>query len=198
MVGRGRGASADRLAAFGDTLLGVITTSTINTPVRLIFTMGWDPLQLLINIGTRSAAAHVAIGLGDAGSHILHAYEPGITLEPREDYLLKRQQILVAEYEIVPDVAPGLTEALSRIGQRGFAIGAFQIGVIRLLRMACSPLYKAGVSNEQTCARFAMLLDPTGERIPEWRGIARRDVVPGDLLAAAQTGPSFRQLSTAS
>jgi hypothetical protein len=84
-------------------------------PVRLVFTMGWDPVQLLINVSTRSRAAHVAIGLGD---HLLHAYEPGITLEPREAYLGNREQHVVAEYDVLPYVDDNLRDALAHIGRR--------------------------------------------------------------------------------
>jgi hypothetical protein len=40
-----------------------------------------------------------------------------------------------------------------------------------------------------------MLLDPHGDRIPEWSGIHRRTVVPADLLAAAEAGLSFQRVA---
>jgi hypothetical protein len=154
--------------------------------------MGWDPFQLLINVSTRSVAAHVAIGLGD---QLLHAYEPGVTLEPRERYLQAKHQKVVAEYEILPDITDGLAEAISNIGKRGFLGGAAQIGIIRALQMCGSPLQFLVPSNERTCARFAMMLDRTGACIPEWREINRRAVVPADLLEAAEVGLSFQRVA---
>jgi len=71
----------------------------------LVFTTGWDPFQLLINASTGSAAAHVALGIDD---HLLHAYEPGIVYEPREEYFEKRNQRLVAEFKILPDIDEGV------------------------------------------------------------------------------------------
>ena len=170
----------------------MLTTTIKPGPVRLVFTMGWDPFQLLINVSTRSTAAHVAIGLGD---HLLHAYEPGITLEPREEYLEKREQKLVAEYNVLPYVDDHVRAALVHIGQRGFWLGVFQVGFIRALRLCGSPLSHLFSSNERTCARFAMLLDPRGDRIPEWQGIHRHAVVPADLLVAAEAGPSFERVA---
>jgi len=154
--------------------------------------MGWDPVQLLINVSTRSRAAHVAIGLGD---HLLHAYEPGITLEPREAYLGNREQHVVAEYDVLAYVDDNLRDALAHVGRRGWWTGAIQIAAIRALRVCGSPLQHLIPSNERTCARFAMLLDPRGDRIPEWGGIHRRTVVPADLLAAAETGLSFQRVA---
>lgn len=151
--------------------------------------MGFDPFQALIAVTGKSFAGHVAIGLGD---QLLHAYEPGITLEPREEYLAKRDQRIVAEYAVLPDVSVGLNGALQKVGQRGFFQGAAQIAIIRALQMCGSPLQHLVPTNERTCARFAMTLDRDGIHIPEWREINRRIVVPGDLLTAADVGPSFR------
>jgi hypothetical protein len=154
--------------------------------------MGLDPFQALISVAGRSLAAHVAIGLGD---QLLHAYEPGVTLEPREDYIRNMNQRIVAEYMILPDIDSGLQKALANVGKRGFFDGAAQIAIIRALRMVGSPLQHLVPSNERTCARFAMTLDRKGDQIPEWRDMDRRAVVPGDLLAVAETGSSFQRLA---
>lgn len=156
--------------------------------------MGWDPVQLLINASTQSIAAHVALGLGERGEYLLHAYEPGIVLEPREKYLTEQGQTLVAEYRIIPDVSEGLAEALQQVGKRGFFTGMMQIALIRALRITGSPLAGLIRSNERTCARFASSIDRTGACIPEWRRLHRHSVSPGDLLAAARSGPSFFKL----
>jgi hypothetical protein len=170
----------------------VLSTKPALGPISLVFTTGFDPFQMLISVAGKSFAAHVAIGLGD---QLLHAYEPGIVLEPREDYFAKQQQRLVAEYAILPDISDGLQGALKNVGKRGFFGGAAQIAIIRALRMVGSPLQHLVPSNERTCARFAMTLDRKGERIPEWRDVDHRAVVPGDLLAAAEAGPSFQRLA---
>jgi hypothetical protein len=170
----------------------VLSAQPVPSSISLVFTTGLDPFQMLISIAGKSFAAHVAIGIGD---QLLHAYEPGITLEPREDYFAKQKQHLVAEYAILPDVGDGLREALTHVGKRGFFTGATQIAIIRALRIVGSPLQHLVPSNERTCARFAMMLDRKGERIPEWRDVRRRSVVPGDLLAVAEDGSSFQRLA---
>jgi len=156
--------------------------------------MGWDPFQLLINTSTQSPAAHVALGLGERGEYLLHAYEPGIVLERRDEYLDRQKQNLVAEYRVLPDVSQGLGEALTHVGKRGFFSGAAQIAVIRALRITGSPLTKVIPSNERTCARFAMSIDREGTCIPEWQRVHRWGAVPGDLMAAAEDGPSFSRI----
>ena len=102
---------------------------------------------------------------------------------------------LVAEYANLPDIDSGLQKALANVGKRGFFDGAAQIAIIRALQMVGSPLQYLIPSNERTCARFAMTLDRKGDQIPEWRDVDRRAVVPGDLLAVAETGPSFQRLA---
>ena len=147
---------------------------------------------MLISAASRSLAAHVAIGIDD---QLLHAYEPGIILEPRDDYMTKSKQYLVAEYAILPDVSDGLDSAIRTIGKGGFFGGMAQIAIIRALRLTGSPLQRLIPSNERTCARFVMTLDRDGSRIPEWRDVDKRAVAPGDLLMAAKTGPSFMQVA---
>jgi hypothetical protein len=170
----------------------VLAAASVPGSISLVFTMGFDPFQALIAVTGKSFAGHVAIGIGD---HLLHAYEPGITLEPREEYLVKRDQRIVAEYAVLPDVSVGLGDAIQKVGQRGFFSGAAQIAIVRALQICGSPLQHLVPTNERTCARFAMTLDRRGAHIPEWREINRRVVVPGDLLAVAETGPSFQRVA---
>lgn len=169
----------------------LITTPTPR-PLSLVFTTGLDPFQALIGIVGNSIAAHVAIGIDD---QLLHAYEPGIVLEPREAYFENKEQHLVAEYAILPDVDDGLREALQHVGKRGFALGAAQIAIVRALQICGSPLQHLIPTNERTCARFVMMLDRTGDKIPEWKSVRRRAVVPGDLLSVAESGASFQRLT---
>jgi hypothetical protein len=157
-----------------------------------VFTTGLDPFQALIGAVGNSLAAHVALGFD---GQLLHAYEPGIVLEPRTTYFDTCGQHLVAEYAILPDVDDGFVEALTHVGKRGFLLGATQIAIVRALRLCGSPLQHFIPTNERTCARFAMTVDRTGDRIPEWRNLDRRAVVPGDLLAIADVGPSFQRLA---
>lgn len=170
----------------------MLASTTARGPISLVFTTGFDPFQMLIGIAGKSFAAHVAIGLG---GQLLHAYEPGVVLESRDDYFERMNQHLIAEYAILPDIDLGLQKALTNVGKRGFFDGAAQIAIIRALRMVGSPLQYLVPSNERTCARFAMTLDRRGDQIPEWRDVDRRAVVPGDLLAVAETGSSFQRLA---
>jgi hypothetical protein len=154
--------------------------------------MGFDPFQALIAVAGKSFVGHVAIGFD---GQLLHAYEPGITLESREAYLAKRNQQVVAEYAVLPDIRAGLDAAIQKVGERGFFSGAIVIVLARALQLWGSPLQHLVSTNERTCARFAMTIDRDGAHIPEWREINRQTVVPGDLLAAAEAGPSFQRVA---
>lgn len=155
----------------------------------LVFTTGLDPFQVLINVSTLSEAGHVAIGLGD---HLLHAYEKGVVYEPREVWFTGKRQRLVRELEILPDVSEGVARCMQHIGEPYDVGGVLRTALRILLSRLQSPVVvrpNARISSH-TCASFAMLLDPEGARIPEWRGVHRGTVTPADLLEVA--GPSFQ------
>lgn len=154
----------------------------------IVFTSGASWFQVIVKIATLSQCDHIAIGLGDL---FLHARDRGVVLEPREIWL--RHNRVVEEHEILPDVSSGLQRCISHIGQTYDQPGVIRTGLGIALRRTLSPLQPwAASTNAHTCAGFVMLLDPHGIAIPEWREVARRDVVPCDLLDAL--GPSFRKL----
>ena len=170
----------------------LVTDRVDRIPARLVFTTGLDPFQLLVGVTTGSKATHAAIGIGD--DQLLHAYEPGVLLESRDEFLRGKKQTLVAEFAVLPDVTDGIYEALSHVGKRYDVAHVIKIGLLRLLRPFTLRLWPER-EDRFTCARFAMLLDPYGEAIPEWRDVWREAVVPADLLDRALVGPSFVRLS---
>lgn len=165
-------------------------------PVRLLFTTGPDWYQAAIRLTTLSPASHAAVAIGEHGEQILHAIEKGVRLEPRSDWLIKEKQRVVAEYLVQPDVSDGVRNMLAHVGERYDLPGVVRIGLIRMFNLFGSPVHYFGpMSNiAHTCARFVMLLDPLGHRIPEWRHIDRESVTPSDLLRAAEGGPSFLRI----
>lgn len=162
------------------------------TNPTLVFTAGWDPFQVLINITTFSRATHVAIGLGP---DLLHAYEPGVKLDSRQWWFNKKHQRLVAEYEILPDISPGLYECLAHLGEPYDTVGVLRTAAKIILQRMQSPIQTTGsaAALSHTCASFVTLLDPYGERIPEWRNLDRGTVTPADLISRC-LGPSFRPM----
>ena len=126
--------------------------------------------------------------------HLLHAIEKGVCIEPRASWLQKQR--LLDEFEILPDVSPGLTNCLARVGQPYDSWGVVRAGFAVLLKRFWSTLQLIGPANNSahTCASFVMMLDPKGERIPEWRYLHRGVVTPAQLLYAA-AGPSFRHVT---
>lgn len=165
----------------------------IATRPTLVFTSGFDPFQLLINIGTFSRAGHVAIGYGN---DLLHAYEPGVEITPRSYWFGEKKQRLIHEYEIVPDVSRGMLRCIDRIGEPYDVVGVLRAMFVLTLKRFASPVRTRGTASKasHTCASFVMLLDPEGGIIPEWRDVDRSVVTPADLLIAAR-GPSFQPVS---
>lgn len=169
----------------------MLVTDRLNQiPATLVFTTGLDPFQLLIRLSTACPATHAALGIGD---QLLHAYEDGVLLESRDKWLGERDQKLVAEFQILPDVTDGVHAAMSHIGKKYDVAHVFKIGILRLLRPALRSL-GPDAADKFTCARFVTMIDPYGDAIPEWRDIWREAIVPADLLDVALTGPSFSRL----
>lgn len=160
-------------------------------PVRLVFTTGDDAFQNAIRASTKSDATHAALALGD-GQTLLHAYEDGVRVDSRARWLAKGQRI-VAEYQILPDVTDGVFAAMQHVGKRYDVLHVFKIAVMRLFR--ATRLGRPEDDDAFTCARFVMTVDPDGEAIPEWRMLSPEDVVPADLLAMAEGGPSFHRIT---
>jgi hypothetical protein len=160
------------------------------TQPTIIFSTGDDWFSWLVRTVTLSDVGHVSIGLGD---HMLHARDCGVVVEPRSNWFLDRAQRHVAEFEIVPDVSRNILRCLSHVGEPYDKPGLLRVGLGIALRRSLSLLKPWPADpGSHTCAAFAMMIDPDGELIPEWRDIARRDAVPSDLYGAM--GSSFRRI----
>lgn len=157
----------------------------------LLFTAGHDPFSGAIRQATWAPCSHSAIGLGDT---LLHTTERGVVTDNRDEYF--KTSPLVAEYEIIPDVADRLPGIIALMGQKydyGWVAGWLIKGALDVQfspLAACVPLSRAGM----TCAQLVFQLDPRGERIPEWRGLDVRDVTPAQLWRRTH-GPSFRPVA---
>jgi hypothetical protein len=169
-----------------------VLTSYASRPLpTLVFSTGSDPFQFLVKATTNSAASHAAIGLGD---RLLHSYEDGTLLEPRGEWFGKREQVLVAEFQILPDVTDGIARAMRHLGKKYDAMHVIKIWLLRLLHPAIRSL-GPDAPDKFTCARFVTMIDPYGERIPEWRHLWMEAITPADLLDCALWGPSFHRIA---
>lgn len=158
-------------------------------PIRLLFLTGEDWFSVGIRAFTQGLPSHVGVCFGPQGSHVLHAVSKGVKIEPRERLYAKYSFYDVAEFQIIPDVRPGFHQAASQVG-KPYDKGEIYSRVInKVVRVACPWVPEAAVSEGQwTCARFAMLLDPMGARIPEWRSLDPKTVTPVELLRATEAG----------
>jgi hypothetical protein len=169
----------------------VITARASRVLPTLVFSTGADPFQFAIKLTTNSAVSHVALGLSD---QLLHAYEDGVLLEPRDAWFGRRKQVLVAEFQILPDVTDGIARALGHLGKRYDAMHVLKIWLLRLLQPTVRSL-GPDAPDKFTCARFVTTIDPYGEKIPEWRHLWHEALAPADLLECTLWGPSFRRIA---
>ena len=170
--------------------------------IRLVFTARNHPIDWLIRFAPafeRSAASHVAVGLGPDGP-LIHARgrrksdgKAGVVMQSRAEWAAGGNRT-VAEYRIVPDVSEGLNaRVLPAIG-RAFGYDLIvRRGVERALRLFMWPwpVKLRGVGERIICSQLVMLLDPAGAVIREWRDLDYGTVDPQDLLDRARNGPSF-------
>lgn len=160
----------------------------------VVFSSGRTLFQRLVQLVSLDTIDHVSIGVGDK---ILHARDRGVVLEPRSTWFVEQNNQHIAEFEVVPDVSRNVLRCLGRIGEPYDKPGVARVGLGIALRRTGSLLGPWPASPEShTCAAFVMLLDPTGDLIPEWSKITRRDAVPSELFDAigALGSPSFRRI----
>lgn len=157
----------------------------------LIFTSGDDPFSLSVQMVTMSAASHVVIGFGD---EIIHAIRQ-VRHEARSRLYTKYKYTEVAEFEIVPDVTPGVQYLVSQVGKpydfdeviSGLFMRSFQFLMPTWQKNAIA------TQGKWTCARLAMALDPYRNRIPEWWSVDPEGATPAALLQT-MGGASFRRI----
>lgn len=165
-------------------------------PIRLLFMTGDDVLATGVKAFTLSPASHAAIAMGPYGNMLLHAITPGVVYESRWNFYQRAQYRDVAEYLIIPDVSDGLRRALMLIGQKFDVGGAASQFAFKLARIVCPWLPKTlSTSGRWTCTQLVMQLDSHGQRIPEWRGLDDRSVTAAELMAVAETSPSFKRVA---
>jgi hypothetical protein len=165
-------------------------------PIRLLFLTGEDWFSVGIRAFTRGLPSHVALAFGPDGSQVVHAVSKGVRVEAREQLYTKYLFYDVAEFGVVPDVRAGLQTALTQVGKPYDKGEIYSRLINKVVRVACPWVPEAAASDgEWTCARFAMLLDPLGARIPEWRALDPKTVTPVELLRATEGGlGSFRRI----
>jgi len=118
----------------------------------------------------------------------------GVQITPRSKWL--EDNIIVAEYEVIPDVTPNmgpmirlLCEKYDKLGLVGYVI---VIMAKWLGKKIMNPLASA---KALVCARYVLKLDPNGELIPEWKRLDAEKTTPHDLLVLCRVGPSFQRVT---
>jgi len=150
---------------------------------------------------TESEVSHVAIGTEIFGEPVLiHSAldgdtgRSGVQITPRNKWL--RDNYVVAEYDIVPDVSENMGSLIKLLCERYDKMGLvghlIVIAAKYLGKKIMNPLSRP---NYWVCSRYVLKLDPSGQTIPEWAGLDPEKTTPHDLLMLCRTGASFRELT---
>lgn len=161
---------------------------------RVAFFAGVDPFSLAVRAFTASRVTHAAVAID---GNILHAASKGVLLEDRRRLYTHYLYEDVAEFEVLPDVTPGLNYMLKQLG-KPYDLTEIASRVISKIANAFSGIDRMDALNspgQWTCARFVMALDPTRVVFPEWRALDPRTVTPASLLQATQISPYFRRVA---
>lgn len=169
--------------------------------VTLVFTTSSHWLSRTIRALTVSDVSHVAVGTEMFGVPVLfHAAldsktgQDGVQVTPRSRWL--EDNIVVAEYEFVNDVSDKMGEMVGLIGEKYDKLGL--VGYIAvLLAKWLGERIKNPLSSPRrfVCPRYALKLDPTGDKVPEWKGLDADHVTPHDLLVLCRSSVGFKVLS---
>jgi hypothetical protein len=170
-------------------------------PATLVFTTSSHWLSRVIRSLTSSATSHAAIGTEVFGEPVLihsaldgETGKTGVQITPRNKWF--RDNELVAEYEIIPDVVNNMRPMIQHLCDKYDKMGL--IGYVIVLvakwlgKKIMNPLASA---KAYVCSRYVLKLDPSGELIPEWKGLDPQLTTPQDLLLLCRGGQSFKRVT---
>jgi hypothetical protein len=169
----------------------------------LVFTTSSGYLSRAIRAMTRSTVSHVAIGTEIFGEPVLihsaldgETGRTGVQITPRARWL--RDNTTIAEYEIVPDVTSSMASMVRLLCERYDKLGLLGYVIVIVARWLGKKIMNPLSSSTRfVCSRYVLKLDPTGELIPEWKGLDAEQTTPQDLLQLCRSGKSFNRVTDA-
>lgn len=172
-------------------------------PTSLVFTTSSHWLSRVIRAVTASDVSHVAIGTEIFGQPVLiHSAldgdtgRNGVQITPRHRWL--SDNTVVAEYAIIPDVTENMGSMVRLLCERYDKMGLIGYLIVIIAQYLGKKIMNPLSSpSRYVCSRYALQLDPTGQKIPEWAGLEPEKTTPHDLLVTCRKGASFRRVSDA-
>ncbi len=166
----------------------------------LVFTTSSHWLSRVIRWLTNSEVSHACLGTEIFGEPVLiHSAldgdtgKNGVQITPRDKWL--EDNIIVAEYEIIPDVTENMGPMIrllrAKYDKMGLIGYLFVFMAMYLGRKIMNPLSHP---TRYVCSRYVLQLDPHGDKIPEWKGVDPERTTPHDLLQLCRSGPSFSRI----
>ena len=166
-----------------------------------MFTTSSHWLSRSIRALTDGDTSHVAVGTDLYGVPVLfHAAldsrtgQDGVQVTPRSRWL--DENVVVAEYEFVPDVSQSMGTMVELIGEKYDKMGLVGYVFVLLAKWLGKTLRNPLSSpTKLVCPRYVLRLDPTGTNVPEWNGLDHERVTPHDLLLLCRVGASFSRVT---
>lgn len=160
--------------------------------ISLCFTTSNGFLSRIIRRVTRSETSHVAFSTSLHGVPVLvHAALGGVQITPRARWL--KQNRLVAEFDVKPDLSMGLAEAVRRVGDRYDYRGLLgHLAVLFAWRWLHRRIQNPFASPVQYVCSELVIRSAVSGKIPEWAHIDPERITPGMLLDLCRMGESFK------
>ena len=177
------------------------TTKKARPPeITLVFTTSSHWLSRVVRWVTNSDTSHVAIGAKVYGEDVLmhsgldgETGQTGVQMTPRERWL--NDNIIVAEYKIVPDVSGNMGSLIKLLCSRYDKLGLVGYALVIIAKWLGKQIMNPLSSPKMfVCARYVLELDKEGKLIPEWKGLQADQITPHDLLQLCAQGPSFTKI----
>ena len=151
-------------------------------------------ISLIIGFFLGRKISHCAIGFNYKGvPSFLHSTWPSVKISPRDDFL--KEDNLVAEFEILPELDDEVVLAEKRVGEPYDAPGLIGYIFVLLFRKFGIKLHNPLASKSASvCSEFIIQLDVNNE-IPEFYRLDPATVTPRDLFDICSNGKSFKKIS---
>lgn len=142
--------------------------------------------------GARATHCYISAQLGGLDI-ILHSTLGGVQVDPKKKWA--KHNIILAEFEVLPDVSEGFDKTVSMLGMKYDYAGYFGFIPVFFGRWLGKKWKNPGGSpNAIVCSELLIHLRGDGD-IPEWMDFDEESTSPGDLHSRCTAGASFREVS---
>lgn len=157
--------------------------------MTVVFSTSKHLFSKVIRFVTRSKVSHASISVHLYGVPvIIESTVGGVKIYPRDKF--EKENTLVYEYEVIPDVHDALQQAIEDVGEH-----YDYVGILGYIPVMIGRWFKKKVKNilasptKMVCAEFVVKIDKDNKMFPKEITDAATEVTPEDLVEACNKRP---------